>query len=123
MKRRVVIVGPTRYRLPLNESLRKKFDALEQHFELHVLARGEGEEDGFSLLPGGYRFYAELPARLASELRSFEPDAVLAQDPHTAAAVLAARRIARRRGPPIPRGAGNWRTAARPYGPPPRRGV
>jgi glycosyltransferase involved in cell wall biosynthesis len=121
MKRRIVIVGPTRYRLPLDKSLRKKFDALEEHFELHVLARGEGEEDGFSLLPGGYRFYAELPARLAAELRSFEPDAVLAQDPHTAASVLAARKLARRRVPLILEVHGNWRTAARLYGSPARR--
>jgi glycosyltransferase involved in cell wall biosynthesis len=116
-----VIVGPTRYRLPLNESLQKKFDALEEHFELRVLARGEGEQDGFRLLPGGYRFYAELPPRLAAELRSFRPDAVLAQDPHTAASALLAREIARRRTPLILEVHGNWRTAARLYGSPARR--
>jgi glycosyltransferase involved in cell wall biosynthesis len=121
VKRRVVIVGPTRYRLPLNESLSKKFEALEEHFELRVLARGEGEDDRFRLLPGGYRFYAELPARLASELRSFQPDAVLAQDPHTAAGVLAARRLARRKTPLILEVHGNWRTAARMYGSPARK--
>jgi glycosyltransferase involved in cell wall biosynthesis len=121
MKRRVVIVGPTRYRLPLNESLSKKFEALEEHFELRVLARGEGEDNRFRLLPGGYRFYAELPARLASELRSFEPDAVLAQDPHTAAGVLAARKLARRKTPLILEVHGNWRTAARMYGSPARK--
>jgi glycosyltransferase involved in cell wall biosynthesis len=88
---------------------------------LRVLARGEGEQDGFRLLPGGYRFYAELPAQLAAELRSFRPDAVLAQDPHTAAAVLLARRIARRRTPLILEVHGNWRTAARLYGSPARR--
>ncbi len=121
MKRRIVIVGPTRYRLPLNESLRKKFDALEEQFDLRVLARGEGEQDGFRLLPDGYRFYAELPLQLAEELRSFEPAAVLAQDPHTAAAVLLARRIARRRVPLILEVHGNWRTAARLYGSPARR--
>ena len=113
MKRRVVIVGPTRYRLPLNESLAKKFEALEEHFELRVLARGAGEDDRFRFLPGGYRFYAELPTRLASELRSFQPDAVLAQDPHTAAGVLAARKLARRKTPLILEVHGNWRTAAR----------
>jgi glycosyltransferase involved in cell wall biosynthesis len=121
VKRRVVIVGPTRYRLPLNESLRKKFDALEEQFELRVLARGEGEQDGFRLLRGGYRFYAELPAQLAAELRGFRPDAVLAQDPHTAAATLVARGIARRRVPLILEVHGNWRTAARLYGSPARR--
>jgi len=121
MRRRVVIVGPTRYRLPLNESLAKKFEALEEHFELRVLARGEGEDDRFRFLPGGYRFYAELPTRLASELRSFQPDAVLAQDPHTAAGVLAARKLARRKTPLILEVHGNWRTAARLYGSPARK--
>jgi len=116
VRRRVVIVGPTRYRLPLSESLRKKFDALGEEFEVRVLARGEGEQDGFRLLPGGYRFYAELPAQLATELRRFRPDAVLAQDPHTAAAVLLARGIARRPTPLVLEVHGNWRTAARLYG-------
>jgi glycosyltransferase involved in cell wall biosynthesis len=121
VKRRVLIVGPTRYRLPLNESLRKKFDALDEQFEARVLARGEGEQDGFRLLPGGYRFYAQLPAQLAGELRSFQPDAVLAQDPYTAAAALLARGIAGRRVPLILEVHGNWRTAARLYGSATRR--
>lgn len=121
MRRKVVIVGPTRYHLPLNESLAKKFDALEEQFELRVLARGKGEDERFRFLPGGYRFYAELPARLASELRTFQPDAVLAQDPHTAAGVLAARRLARRKTPMILEVHGNWRTAARMYGSPARK--
>ena len=121
MRRRVLIVGPTRYKLPLNESLRKKFAALEEQFELRVLARGEGAQDGFRLLPSGLRFYAELPARLARELRDFRPDAVLAQDPHTAAAAQLARTLARRRTPVILEVHGNWRTAARLYGSPARR--
>ena len=121
MKRRVLIVGPTRYSLPLNESLRKKFDALEEEFEIRVLARGQGVQDGFCLMPSGLRFYAELPARLARELRDFRPDAVLAQDPHTAAAAMLARTLARRRTPVILEVHGNWRTAARLYGSPVRR--
>jgi glycosyltransferase involved in cell wall biosynthesis len=121
VKRRVLIVGPTRYSLPLNESLRKKFDALEEEFEIRVLARGQGAEDGFRLMPSGLRFYAELPARLARELRDFRPDAVLAQDPHTAAAAMLARTLARLRPPVILEVHGNWRTAARLYGSPARR--
>jgi len=113
VKRRVLIVGPTRYSLPLSESLRKKFDALDEHFEYRVLARGSGEQDGFRLQPSGLRFYAELPARLARELRDFRPDAVLAQDPHTAAAAMTARTIARTRTPIVLEVHGNWRTAAR----------
>src|SRR4051812_48443861 len=118
MKRRVLIVGPTRYSLPLSESLRKKFDALGEHFEYRVLARGSGEQDGFRLQPSGLRFYAELPARLARELRDFRPDAVLAQDPHTAAAAMPAGPPAGVK-PPIVLGVhGTGRTAARLYGSP-----
>ena len=121
MKRRVLIVGPTRYSLPLSESLRKKFDALGEHFEYRVLARGSGEEDGFRLQPSGLRFYAELPARLARELRDFRPDAMLAQDPHTAAAAMLGRTLARTKTPVVLEVHGNWRTAARLYGSPARR--
>jgi glycosyltransferase involved in cell wall biosynthesis len=121
MKRRVLIVGPTRYSLPLSESLRKKFDALSDQFEWRVLARGSGDQDGFRLMPGGLRFYVELPARLARELREFRPEAVLAQDPHTAAAAMAARAIARVKTPIVLEVHGNWRTAARLYGSPARR--
>jgi glycosyltransferase involved in cell wall biosynthesis len=121
MKRKVLIVGPTRYSLPLGESLRKKFDALGEHFEYRVLARGSGEQDGFSLQPSGMRFYAELPARLAKELREFRPDAVLAQDPHTAASAMVGRTLARTRTPIVLEVHGNWRTAARMYGSPARR--
>ena len=121
MKRRVLIVGPTRYSLPLSESLRKKFEALDEHFEYRVLARGSGEEDGFRLQPSGMRFYAELPARLARELREFRPDAVLAQDPHTAASAMLGRTLARTKTPIVLEVHGNWRTAARMYGSPARQ--
>ena len=36
-KPRVLLVGRTRYRLPLDSSLRRKFDALREVFELRVL--------------------------------------------------------------------------------------
>jgi glycosyltransferase involved in cell wall biosynthesis len=121
VKRRVLIVGPTRYSLPLSESLRKKFDALSDQFDWRVLARGSGDQDGFRVLPSGLRFYAELPARLARELRDFRPEAVLAQDPHTAAAAMAGRTIARVKTPIVLEVHGNWRTAARLYGSPARR--
>ena len=86
-----------------------------------MLARGSGEEEGFRLLPSGLRFYAELPARLGRELRSFRPEAVLAQDPHTAAAAMVARTLARVRTPIVLEVHGNWRSAARLYGSPARR--
>ena len=38
MKPRVLMVGRTRYRLPLNESLARKFDALRERLDLRVLA-------------------------------------------------------------------------------------
>src|SRR5437773_12516686 len=37
-RRHVLLVGRTRYQLPLNPSLRPKFDALRRALDLHVLA-------------------------------------------------------------------------------------
>jgi len=86
-----------------------------------VLARGSGDQECFNLQPSGMRFYAELPARLARELREFRPDAILAQDPHTASAAMLGRTLARTKTPVVLEVHGNWRTAARMYGSPARR--
>lgn len=97
---KVLMVGRSRYALPLTESLAKKFDALSARFELRVLGTGTGSDPRFRLhrpLPSraldGFVFYALLPGRLARELRGFRPDAVLAQSPFEAAAALVARRL------------------------------
>ena len=100
MKPRVLLVGRTRYSLPLSESLARRFDALRLELDVRVLAAGEGADETFHLagaspLADGAAFYASLPLRIVRELRSFRPDAVLAQSPYEGAAALAARRLAR----------------------------
>jgi glycosyltransferase involved in cell wall biosynthesis len=129
MKPRVLLVGRTRYRLPLNESLRRKFDALAQEVDPHVLASsadsGRGDET-FTLarrLPmlDGPAFWALLPLRVARELRRRPPAAVLAQSPYEAAGALLGRTLARSRARVVVDVHGDWRTATRLYGSPLRR--
>ena len=74
------MVGRTRYRLPLNGSLERKFAALEARLALRVLASAPRDAPGgdgtFALQRGmpvaaldGPLFYGALPARIARELR------------------------------------------------------
>jgi glycosyltransferase involved in cell wall biosynthesis len=129
MKPRVLLVGRTRYRLPLNESLRRKFDALAAEVEPRVLASsadGSRGDDTFTLVPplpvlDGAAFWALLPLRVAREVRGRPPDAVLAQSPYDAAAALAGRALARSTARVIVDVHGDWRTATRLYGSPLRR--
>jgi glycosyltransferase involved in cell wall biosynthesis len=96
-------VGRSRYSLPLSPSLARKFDALSEELEVRVLASGGGGEDSrFRLVPSvwpraldGPAFYALLPFRVARELRSFRPDAVLAQGAQEAALAILGRSLAR----------------------------
>lgn len=129
MKPRVLFVGRTRYQVPLSESLRRKFDALAQEVEAHVLACSTGEphrDETFTLarrLPvlDGAAFWALLPLRVARELRRRKPEAVLAQSPYDAAAALAGRALARSETRVVVDVHGDWRTATRLYGSPLRR--
>jgi glycosyltransferase involved in cell wall biosynthesis len=129
MKPRVLLVGRTRYRLPLNESLRRKFDALAGEVDPRVLASSTDSSRGdetFALVPrlpvfDGAAFWALLPLRVAREVRSRPTDAVLAQSPYDAAAALAGRALARSRARVIVDVHGDWRTATRLYGSPLRR--
>ena len=131
-KPRLLMVGRTRYRLPLDASLKQKFDALEERFELRVIGTalgGSPTANGvFRLVPpfrprklDGARFFLTLPFRIARELREFRPDAVVVQGAHEAAAVVAARGLARTRTPIVLDVHGDWRTATRLYGSPARR--
>jgi glycosyltransferase involved in cell wall biosynthesis len=89
-----------------------------------VLARGEGwgdERFRLTLPKNGLLFQLWLPFAIARELRGFEPDALVAQSPHEAAAALVARRLSRRRTPIVLEIHGDWRTAPRLYGSPRRR--
>ena len=99
------MVGRSRYALPLSPSLEQKFDALEGELDVHVLAsagRGSGTDPRFTLVRpirprtlDGFFFYAALPFRVARELRTFRPDAVLVQGAQEAALAVAGRRLAR----------------------------
>ncbi len=126
IKPRVLFVSRTRYRLPLNPSLAQKWDALAEQLELRVLASSTGaavSSDRFELVAGrprgalaGALFWLALPARTAVQLRRFHPDAVVAQSPYEAAAVLLAGRLAHQRPRVITDVQGDWRTATRLYG-------
>ena len=84
-KKRLLMVGRSRYSLPLSPSLAQKFDALSAELDVRVLASsggGHGQDSRFQLArpirpraldaPANY---ALLPIREARELRSFRPDA------------------------------------------------
>jgi glycosyltransferase involved in cell wall biosynthesis len=118
---RLLMVARGRYRFPLDEPQRRKFDALSEQFELRVLGNGVGSDPRFSLarpapVLDGPAFFAALPARAGRELRRFRPDAVLVQGTHETAAVLLGRRLARSRVPVVLDLHGDWRTATRLYG-------
>jgi glycosyltransferase involved in cell wall biosynthesis len=129
--RRLLMVGRTRYRLPLSESLERKFSALRSAVDVRVVASsadGSRGDDTFSLwrrLPvlDGAAFYGALPFRVARELRRFRPDAVTTQSPFEALAVLAGRGLARSRAALIVELHGDWRTFSRLYGSPLRRAL
>jgi glycosyltransferase involved in cell wall biosynthesis len=132
VRRRVLFVGRTRYRLPLSESQRRKWDALGERFEYRVLGtatdRSQTDDSAFLLhrpvtprALDAAAFYGALPFRIARELRAFRPDAVVAQSPYEAFAALAARRLARVRTAVIAEVHGDWRTFGRLYGSPARR--
>ncbi|HZR91632.1 MAG TPA: glycosyltransferase family 4 protein [Gaiellaceae bacterium] len=121
MKPRLLIVGRSRYRLPLEPNLERKFAALRAELELRVLASARDgsplRDDTFSLAPprralDGPRFWVSLPLRVRRELAAFRPDAVLVQSPYEAAAVV----LAQPRCPVVVEIHGDWRTATRLYG-------
>ena len=131
MKPRVLMVGRTRYRLPLGASLARKFDALEERLDLRVLAsapRDASAGDGtFSLQRGtpvpaldGPVFYGTLPVRIARELRQHPADAILAQSPYEALAAFAGRTLARSAAAVVVEIHGDWRTWSRLYRTPAR---
>jgi glycosyltransferase involved in cell wall biosynthesis len=120
VKPRVLFVS-RRVDLPLSPSLARKWDAVGRELDYRVLAGGHGHDERFRLartLPAldGAAFFAALPARIARELRTFRPHAVLAQGAHETAAALAARRLARVETAVIADLHGDWRAPTRLYG-------
>jgi glycosyltransferase involved in cell wall biosynthesis len=120
VKPRVLFVS-RRVQLPLSPSLARKWDAVGRELDFRVLAGGDGRNERFHLtrtLPAldGAAFFAALPVRIARELRSFSPQAVLAQGAHETAAALAARRLAGVETAVIADLHGDWRAPTRLYG-------
>jgi glycosyltransferase involved in cell wall biosynthesis len=131
-KPRLLMAARTRYHLPLDESLKRKFDSLERVFDLRVIGTalpGSPTSNGvFRLVPpsrprklDGVRFFATFPFRIARELRHFRPEAVVVQGAHETALALLGRTISRVRSPVVLDVHGDWRTATRLYGSPARR--
>jgi glycosyltransferase involved in cell wall biosynthesis len=127
----LLMIGRTRYRLPLNESLRAKFDALAERFHMRVLASGvEGapRRDDVFELAGPWRprrldgalYFLTLPFRTRRELRSTPPDAVLVQGAHETWFVLLGRALSGARPHVILEVHGDWRSSTRLYGSPAR---
>jgi len=116
----VLFVGATRYDLPLEGALGRKWDALAELLEVRVLARGRGEDPRFDLaLPdNGLKLQLARAGAVAQGLREFRPDVVLAEGPFDAFAALRARRRVGWDGPVVCDIHGNWRASTRLYGSP-----
>jgi glycosyltransferase involved in cell wall biosynthesis len=129
---RILIVGRTRIRLPLEESMQLKFEALSQVARLRVVASAPedaptGDETFELVAPArprildGLLFRLRLPLRVARELTRFKPDAVIVEGAHDTAAVLVGRQLARSDAPVVADLHGDWRQTLRLYGSPLRR--
>lgn len=116
MKPRVLFVGPTRYELPLSPGLERKWAAIGDVLDYRVLARGMRSGDRFELHGD---FYARVPDRAHRAARAFAAQAIVAEDPRTAALVMAGRPGV----PVIAEVHGNWRHSTRLYGSPARRAL
>ena len=127
----LLMAGRTRYGLPLSPSLARKFDALEQKLDVHVLAaarRGgvQQQDPRFTLVRpspvlDGPLFYLRLPFLVARELRRRRPDAVLVQGAPETALALLGRRLSRVPSAVILDLHGDPRAPTRLYGSPLRR--
>jgi glycosyltransferase involved in cell wall biosynthesis len=121
-KPRVLFVGRTRYRLPLEPPLARKWDALSDVLDVRVLATAHGaaSDDGrFRLLRDRPLplFYPALVAAAAGEVRRFGPDVIVAQSPYEAAALAPVGGRAK----VLLEVHGDWDTATELYGSPVRR--
>ncbi len=131
MRRKLLLVGRTRYALPLSASLAQKFDALEGELDVRVLGSaggGKGSDPRFNLVPpspflDGPLFYALLPFRVSRELRRFRPDVVLAQGGHETALALLGRALARASARVVADVHGDPAAATRLYGSPLRKAL
>jgi glycosyltransferase involved in cell wall biosynthesis len=120
---RVLFIGRGRLTLPLAPFLQRKWDALSEVLDLHVLNAGRGSGDPrFTLLPdAAAAFYPRLPFEVARTLRVFPADVIVASDPYVGAAARVGRALARVRARLIVEVHGDPRTFTRAYGSPARR--
>jgi glycogen synthase len=129
---RVLFVGRGRFRFPLGRTLERRFEALSAELEWRQLGTaldGKPSPDPRLVLSrpstirllDGPLYYLRLPRRIGRELRSFEPDAVIAQGAQETALALLARRLARSRSAVILDLHGDWRAPTRLYGSKARR--
>ena len=127
---KVLFVSRERFKLPLDETQRRKWDAIGELLDYRVLAAAQAgsstEAERFSLAApspafDGPLYYARLPRRIARELRAFRPDVVSVQGVHEANAVLTARRLAGVDAKLVLDVQGDWHAATRLYGSPARR--
>jgi glycosyltransferase involved in cell wall biosynthesis len=120
VKPRVLFVS-RRVDTPFPESERRRWEALRSELDFRIVAAGhpDGRELALSPEPGilaGPLFYAALPGRVARQLRSFRPHAVVVQGAHETAAVLAARRLTGSETAVIADVHGDFRAPTRLYG-------
>ena len=124
---RVLFVGRARIRFPLGRTLERRFEALSTELDWRQLGTGvDGTPSpdprlvlvrSFPIrLLDGPVYYLRLPRQIARELRSFEPDAVIAQGAQETALALFARRLARSKSAVILDLHGDWRAPTRLYG-------
>lgn len=123
----MLFVGRMRYELPLPSWLARKWDAVEEELDFRLVgaaaAKSRGADARFVLARpfpvaalDGLVFYLRLPGRLRSEIRRFDPAAIVASDPIVGAAALLARRLSGRRPAVVVEVHGDWRTFTRSYG-------
>ena len=123
-KPRLLIVGRTRYRLPLDETLERKFVALAGTLDVRVVGTAQPgsplADSMFRLVPrrrpsflDGALFYVSLPRLIAAELDRFRPDVVLTQSAYEAGAALIAKTLARSGARVVVDVHGDWDTATR----------
>ena len=116
-----------RFWLPLNQTQRRKWDAIDERLDFRVLAAAQAGSPRHAArfdLAGparpksldGALYYVRLPRRIARELKSFEPDVAWVQGVHEGLAFLIARKLARVDTKFILDVQGDWRAATRLYG-------
>ncbi|HVA31184.1 MAG TPA: glycosyltransferase family 4 protein [Gaiellaceae bacterium] len=127
MTPRVLFVSRERFRLPLDDTQRRKWDAVGELLDYRIVAAAQPGSPTSAerfLLAGptrpraldGALYYLRLPWRVAQELRRFHPDVVIAQNVHETVIVLGARAAVRSRARVVLDLHGDWRAATRLYG-------